>query len=74
MEHESALPHQRLNKYDLFCVGSDSRASAEEQLHILKMLPWSTCAHTVSTGEKKSATLHCICESVVYIKKHTAHA
>lgn len=37
VEHESALPHQRVNKYDLFCVGSDSQAG-EEQLHIFKML------------------------------------
>lgn len=53
VEHESALPHQRVNKYDLFCVGSDSRASAEEQLHILKMLHWRTCVRTVCTAEIK---------------------
>ena len=38
VEHESALPHQRVNKYDFFCVGSDSQAPGEEQLHLFKMI------------------------------------
>lgn len=52
VEHESALPHQRVNKYDLFCVGSDSRAPGEEQLQIFKML---------TLGEEKKNTLEKLC-------------
>lgn len=37
VEHESALPHQRVNEYNLLCVGSDSYGLGEEQLQIFKM-------------------------------------
>lgn len=28
-----------VNEYDLICVGSDSQAPGEKQLHIFKLLP-----------------------------------
>lgn len=49
MEHESALPHQSLNEYNLQCVGSDSNGLGEEQLQIFKMpaLIWEKGTGTV---------------------------